>query len=284
MSDRPARDRGNRGNPITHRAHVQRVEQLTPHMTRVVLGGDGLARFATDGWTDHYVKLQFPAKGATYPEPFDLQRIRAELPRDQWPVTRTYTARRWEPETRELSIDFVLHGEDGIAGPWAAAARPGDEIAFAGPGGGYRPDPHAAWHLLAGDESALPAIAAALEQLPDDAVAHVFLEVTEQAEEQKLTAPGGAQITWLHRGARRIGDALAEAVAALDFPAGTPQAFVHGEAGFVRELRRMLRVDHAIPLERLSISGYWRTGHNEDGWQAAKRDWNRQVEQEQETA
>jgi NADPH-dependent ferric siderophore reductase len=279
MNERPARGRG---NPVPHRAQVRRVEQLTPHMVRVVLGGEGLDRFGTSGMTDHYVKLQFPVEGVAYPEPFDLQRIRDEFPREHWPRARTYTVRRWDPDSRELSIDFVVHGDEGIAGPWAARARAGDEIAFLGPGGGYAPDPAARWHLLAGDESALPAIAAALEQLPHDAEAHVFLEVASPAEEQKLTAPPGAQVTWLHRGERRVGAALVEAVEGFEFPAGTAHVFVHGEAGFVKELRRVLRVERQIPQEQLSLSGYWRTGHDEDGWQAGKRDWNRQVEQEQD--
>ena len=279
MSDRPARGRG---NTPPHRARVLRTERLTPHMVRVVLGGDGLAQFATRGLTDHYVKLLFPVDGVIYPEPFDLQQIRAEFPPEQWPRSRTYTVRSWEPEARELSIDFVVHGDEGVAGPWAAQAKPGDELVFAGPGGDYTPDPDADWHLLAGDESALPAIAAALEVLPGDARAHVFIEVAGPQEEQKLSAPDGAAITWLHRADRHIGDALVEAVAALDFPAGALHAFVHGEAGFVKELRRILRVERSVPREQLSISGYWRTGHDEDGWQASKREWNRQVEGEQE--
>lgn len=58
--------------------------------------------------------------------------------------------------------------------------------------------------------------------------------------------------------------------------------FVHGEAGFVKDLRKLLLIDRALPRDRVSISGYWRTGHDEDGWQAGKRDWNRQVEAEQD--
>ena len=279
MSDRPTRPRG---NPVPHRGTVLRTERLTPHMTRVVLTGEGLADFDTRGLTDHYVKLLFPVPGVAYPEPFNLHDIRATLPPEQWPRTRTYTVRRWDPETRELSIDFVLHGDNGIAGPWAAAAQPGDQLLFNGPGGDYTPDPAAPWHLLAGDESALPAIAAALEALPEHALAHAYLEVAGPDEEQKLSAPPDAAVTWLHRGDRPVGDALVEAVEALDFPAGPPHAFVHGEAAFVKELRRILRLDRQIPRESLSISGYWRTGHDEDRWQSTKRDWNRRIEEEQE--
>jgi NADPH-dependent ferric siderophore reductase len=274
----PGRERGG----VAHRGVVLRSEQLSPHMVRIVLGGDGLANFATRGQTDHYVKLLFLTEGVTYPEPLDVRRIREELPREQWPTTRTYTVRSWDAEAGELSLDFVVHGDEGLAGPWAANAKPGDAIYFSGPGGGYAPDPEAPWHLLAGDESALPAIAAALEALPSTAKAHVFIEVENAAEEQKLDAPEGAVVRWLHREGRPLGAALVEAVTELPFDATVPQVFVHGEAGFVKELRRVLRVERALPLDRLSISGYWRLGENEDGWQASKREWNRQVEVEQE--
>ncbi|MEU6173505.1 siderophore-interacting protein [Streptantibioticus parmotrematis] len=277
MAEAPQR----RSRPV-FRASVLRTERLTPHMIRVVLGG-GLDGFTAGTYTDHYVKLIFPQDGTTLPEPFDLRRVREELPREQWPRTRTYTVRHWDTDAGELTVDFVHHGDEGIAGPWAANARPGDELLFSGPGGAYAPDPTAAWHLLAGDESALPAIAAAVERLPEDAVAHVFVEVADEREEQKLQAPSGVRITWLHRGARPIGEALVGAVRALPFPAGTPQVFVHGEANFVKELRRYLRVERQIERELLSVSGYWRTGADEDGWQASKSDWNRQVESEQES-
>ncbi|MGW7001679.1 siderophore-interacting protein [Streptomyces sp. NPDC054933] len=266
------------------RGCVVRVEQLTPHMIRVVLGGDGLDGFAAGQCTDHYIKLLFPVDGVAYPEPFDIQSIRADFPRDQWPRTRTYTVRRWDAEARELTVDFVYHGDEGLAGPWAARVQPGEEILFLGPGGAYAPDEEADWHLLAGDESALPAIAAALERMPEGAVCHAFIEVPDAAEEQKLDAPAGARITWLHRGSRPVGDALVAAVQALEFPSGTPHVFVHGEAHFVKELRRLLRVDRGIDRERLSISGYWRRGSDEDGWQASKREWNQRVEAEQEPA
>ncbi|KOG52374.1 FAD-binding protein [Streptomyces griseoflavus] len=276
-AERPARKK-----PKLISAQVLRTEQLTPHMVRVMLGGDGLAEFSAGEYTDHYIKLVFPIPGVDYPKPLDIAEIRATFPRDQWPKTRTYTVRSWDPDAREMAVDFVVHGDTGLAGPWAMRARPGDEALFLGPGGAYAPDAEADWHLLAGDESALPAIAASLARMPEDATVHAFIEVAGPEEEQKLEAPAGAEITWLHRGAAPVGELLVEAVRALDFPEGRLQAFVHGEAGFVKELRKLLRVEREIPREDLSISGYWRRGHDEDGWQASKKVWNEQIEAEQE--
>ncbi len=275
MAERPARR-----IPKPHSARVVRTERLTPHMQRVVLGGEGLAGFGTRGSTDHYVKLLFGPEGVSYPEPFDMERIRAEFPREQWPVNRTYTVRAWDPRLRELTLDFVVHGDEGLAGPWATRVQPGELVRLLGPGGAYAPDPSADWHLLAGDESALPAIAAALEAMPAGAEVHAFIEVSDAEEEQKIASD--VEVVWLHRGDRAVGEALVEAVRALEFPEGRLHAFVHGEAAFVKELRRLLRVERQVPREDLSVSGYWRLGHNEDNWQVAKQEWNARVEAEQE--
>ncbi|GAA2949325.1 MULTISPECIES: siderophore-interacting protein [Streptomyces] len=279
MAERPARRA-----PKAQGAQVVRTEQITPHMVRVVLGGDGLADFALAGFTDHYIKLCFAPEGADYAHPFDMARIREEYPREQWPTTRTYTVRSWDADAREMAVDFVVHGDEGLAGPWAARARPGDQVTFLGPGGGYAPEATADWHLLVGDESALPAIAASLEQMPAGTPVHAFVEVPDASEEQKLLTPDGVEVTWLHRGGRPVGELLTEAVKALEFPEGEVQAFVHGEAGFVKEIRRHLRLERQIPVQQLSISGYWRLGQNDDAWRAVKREWNEQVEREQESA
>ncbi|MFJ1579984.1 MULTISPECIES: siderophore-interacting protein [unclassified Streptomyces] len=278
MAEKPART-----SPKAHEGQVVRTEWITPHMVRVVLGGEGLAAVECGEFSDHYVKVLFAPEGVSYPEPFDLERIRAEFPRDQWPANRTYTVRGWDPAARELAIDFVVHGDEGLAGPWAARARPGETVRFLGPGGLYVPDPAADWHLLVGDESALPAIAASLERMPAGALVHAFVEISGAEEEQKVTTPDGTGITWLHRGERPVGEALIAAVRGLDFPAGDVLAFVHGEAGFVKELRRHLRLERNVPRERLSISGYWRLGQTDEAWRAVKREWNERVEREQET-
>lgn len=262
-------------------AVVVRTERLTPHMVRIVLGGDGLAGFGAGSYTDHYVKILFPPEGVTY-DSWDLERIRTTRPREEWPRQRAYTVRAWDPAQRELTLDFVVHGDEGLAGPWAARVQPGELVRFLGPGGGYAPDPAAGWHLLVGDESALPAIGAAMERMPAGARVHALVEVEGPEDEQRISTPDGTVPVWIHRGSRPVGEALTEAVRALTFPSADVHAFVHGEAGFVKSLRRHLRLERGVPREHLSISGYWRLGETDEGWRAIKRDWNARVEAEQE--
>jgi len=263
---------------------VVRTSLVTPHMIRVVLGGSGLAGFQVGEFTDHYVKLLFPPPGADYSSPFDVDQVQAERPRSQWPVTRTYTVRAWDAARAELTVDFVYHGDRGLAGPWAAAARPGDLISLLGPGGGYAPDPQADSHLLVGDESALPAIAATLERLPEDVPATVVIEVQDEQEHQVLESPGLLDVIWADRvGApASLGATVSDQVRALSWPGGDVQAFVHGEASLVKEVRHHLRFERGVPRERLSASGYWRRGLTDEGWRATKKDWAREVERDEQ--
>ncbi len=250
------------------RLRVLRTERITPHMVRIVAGGEGISSFRPNEFTDAYVKVHFPVPGVTYPEPFDLARVRDELPREQWPRMRSYTVRAFDRQLGELVLDFVHHGDEGVAGPWAAAAKPGDELLLTGPGGAYAPGEEADWHLLAGDESALPAIAASLEAMPAGVPVHAFILVEDAAEEQPLVTKADAQITWLHRD--RGGD-VAASVRALACQDGVVQAFVHGEAGFVRDLRRHLLDERGMRRDLLSISGYWRVGKTDEAWREEKR-------------
>lgn len=257
---------------------VETVEWISAGMVRITAVGGELSRFQLGAFTDSYVKVMFLNPAASYQRPIDVEAIRASHPSENWPRLRTYTVRDWDPERLALTLDFVVHGTQGRAGPWAAAARPGDELLLLGPGGGYTPDPAAGWHLLAGDESALPAIAATLAALDQHATVLAFIEVHGAEDELPLQAPAGARIHWLHRGELPFGDRLVPALEAADWPDGVPQVFVHGEAGMVKRLRMLLKVERGIPPERLSISGYWRLGSDDEGWRAAKADWNRGVE------
>lgn len=251
-------------------------------MVRVVFTGDDLRGLPEIAFTDHYVKLLLPPAGADYSWPFDPERIKETHPSDSWPVTRTYTIRWFDRSANELAIDFVVHGSEGLAGPWAASAKAGDGLSFYGPGGAYAPDSIADSYLFVGDEAALPAIAAALDALAPDAVADVFLEVASAAHQQPLTVGPNTSVTWVYRADSGLGygEPLAAAVLAAPLAEGRIDAFVHGNAEMVKVLRRFLLVENRIPKSQVSISGYWRTGHTEDRWQATKRDFNAAMETE----
>ncbi len=252
-------------------------------MVRVVLDGPDLVDLPVGDYTDAYVKLAFPPADAPYRTAEEYSELRDGLDPQHRPALRTYTVRAYDPAAAELTLDFVYHGDEGLAGPWAAAARPGDQVIFLGPGGGYAPNLDADWHLLVGDESALPAIATALERIPAGVPVHVFVEVANAAEQQPLDSAADLEVTWVHRDAAagRRGDALAAAVRAAELPAGQVHAFLHGEAGFVKELRHHLRFERSVPKEMLSVSGYWRLGRDDEGWRAEKREWNASVEAEE---
>lgn len=249
---------------------VQRTEWITPHMIRVVFGGPALADFPETPHTDRYVKLLFFRPGTgRLPEPLDIETVRATLPRDQWPVMRTYTVRTLDHGAGELAIDFVHHGDTGLAGPWAAAARPGDRLSLLGPGGAYAPDPGADWHLMVGDESALPAIGAACERVPSGVPVVAVLEVASPDERQPLADRGGLDVIWIYRDGDH-GEQVLDLLRGRDLPTGRVHAFVHGEAGLVRGVRQHLLTERGVDRGALSVSGYWRRGRDEDGWRADK--------------
>ena len=177
-----------------------------------------------------------------------------------------------------LTLDFVVHGDDGVGGPWAAAAAPGDVLVFEGPGGGYRPDPDADWHLMLGDESALPAVAASLEAVPPGRRAVVRMVCDGPAHEIELSCPGDLDLAWLHRTGTEDADLLPRAVAALDFPAGKVHAFVHGEADEVRAVRRHLLAERGLARSDMSCSPYWRRTMTDEAWRRVKRDYVAQMD------
>ena len=227
---------------VARSAQVVRAEWLSSTMRRVVFTGPDLTVMADLPYTDHYVKILFPPAGADYSWPFDVEALRATEPAERWPVTRTYTVRSYDPDHNELAIDFVVHGDEGLAGPWAARAEPGQQLGFFGPGGGYAPDPAADHHLLIGDEAALPAIGAALDRLGATARATVYVEIDDASQQQQVSSAPAVQVVWVHRAGRPYGDALAEVVRTAGLPAGEVQAFVHGNAAMIRHLRRYLFV------------------------------------------
>ncbi len=258
---------------------VLRTERLSSDLVRVVFGGPGLDGFESVSWTDAYVNLLFVPHGAPYAVPFDLAQARS-LAREQWPVPRRFTVRRWDGVRRELWVDFVVHGESGTAGRWAQQAEPGDLLQLAGPSGGYRPDPEIPAHLFVGDESALPAIAASLEAVPAGAHALVVGLVDGPTGELALESPARLSITWLHRSELAVpaDRALVAAVEALALHPGDVQAFVHGDAVETRAVRRHLLGDLGMPRARLSVSPYWRRTFTDESWREVKKDWLAEVE------
>ncbi|WP_179471021.1 siderophore-interacting protein [Mycolicibacterium vinylchloridicum] len=271
------------GRPV-HTFQVVSTEQLAPHMVRVVLGGTGFDTFTPGEFADSYVKFVFVRDDidvASLPQPLTLNSF-DELPPEQRPTVRTYTVRRVDPEAREITVDFVVHGEHGVAGPWAAAAKAGDTIFLMGPSGAYSPDPDADWHLFAGDEAGIPAISAALEALPPNAVGKVFIEVAGPEDEIDLAAPESVDITWIYRGGRadlvgddRAGDnaPLVEAVTTAPWLPGQAQVFIHGEAQAVmHNLRPYVRKERGVDAKWASISGYWRRGRTEETFRQWKKE------------
>lgn len=250
---------------------VEAVVRLSPSMVRIVLGGEGLERFEPTPFTDQYVNALFIPEGAPYSVPFDPEAVRSSGYR---PVGRRYTIRRWDPVDRRVTVDFVVHGDAGFAGRWANRAKVGDRLQMVGPTGGYAPSATADWHLMVGDESALPAICASLEQVRSGLPTVVVVVVDGPDDEISLDCPGDAKVQWVHRQADPGNHGLLlGAVEATEFPAGAVDVFVHGEAGEVRAIRRHLLAERGISKEGASISPYWRRNFTDEAWREVKAAW-----------
>ncbi|MFG6502470.1 siderophore-interacting protein [Microbacterium sp. P05] len=245
------------------------TQWLTPGLVRVTLGGDTFEDYPDRVETDKYAKLYFPPAGSALRPPFDLAALRDSIPFKDLPTVRTYTLRRVDAARRVIDIDFVVHGDVGIAGPWAASAQPGDTLTLSAPGGGFTPAADADHLLLIGDESALPAIAAALEALPAGLPTTAVLET--RSPEHRVELPvSAARVTWIDEEHDAPGTRLVEAVGALAWPAGVVQVFAHGERGAMKALRPLL-AERGVERSHLSLSAYWAAGRTEDAFQAEKR-------------
>ncbi|WP_030624449.1 siderophore-interacting protein [Streptomyces sclerotialus] len=260
--------------------HVVRTRRLGPSMVRITFGGARLAELLTGG-RDQRVKLFFPQPHQTVPV-FDDQgdgwyaAWRAQDPAER-SIMRTYTVRaqRRLPEP-ELDVDFALHGaEEGSSGPagrWAAAARPGDRLSILGPvvedngGVDFRPPQGTDWILLSGDETALPAIANILEWLTPGTKAKVWIEVEHAADRQELPSFADADITWLVReeSAADRTERMVDAVRDAELPEGVPYAWIAGESGTVKALRRHLVKERGFDRRAVKFTGYWRRGASEE--------------------
>ncbi|MDO3700088.1 siderophore-interacting protein [Micromonospora sp. C28SCA-DRY-2] len=280
---------------------VRAVRRISPSFLRVTFTGPDLDRFADNGY-DQRIKLAFPLPGENsvqLPGGEDWYAQWRALPVQRRNPIRTYTVRAVRPLLSEVDVDLVLHGDGGPASRWARRARPGDEIAILGPDAGYPGDhggvefrPPSTGHLLlAGDETAAPAICAILERLPADARGRALLEVPEETDALPVVAPRGVDVQWLSRGAGAHGCRLVPAVAAAagallgDGGTGADQvitdvdvdrdilwevptpaapvplyAWLAGEAGVIRTLRRHLVGERGLDRSAVAFMGYWRLG------------------------
>lgn len=242
---------------------------VTPGLVRVTLGGAGFDDFRDRPETDKYAKLLFPPVGSDLRPPYDMAELRETLPFEQLPSQRTYTIRRVDPETRTLEIEFVVHGDEGIAGPWAASAQPGDTLTLSGPGGGYSPAADVDALVLIGDESAFPAIASALEAAP--AHTRILAVLEARSPEHRIDVPAtGMQTVWVDEDHDAPGTRLVDAVRTLEWPEGRVQVFAHGEREAMKALRPIL-AERGVARSDLSLSAYWAAGRTEDTFQAEKR-------------
>lgn len=286
----------------TFRARVAAVQQLTPHFTRITFTGPELGDFGTAG-LDQRIKVVLPLPDSGFrhfPDDADWYQAWRELPVERRNPFRTYTVRAVRTLPREVDVDFVGHGDGGPASRWAARAQPGDEALLIGPderspgrtlGIDWRPG-SVDTVLLAGDETAAPAIGAILEALPDDAVGAALIEVPEVADALPLIAPDGVEVLFLPRSpgaahGQRLIPAVRARVAATGRGRGSAGAFddsddaplwdvpegpgldgdcyawIAGEAGVVKELRRHLVGEAGLDRRRVAFMGYWRTGRAE---------------------
>ena len=237
---------------------VAAVRDVTPGMRRITLAGPSLSSFTDDG-PDQRFKLFLPRSGQDRPPVAggdSWYRDWLALPAGERPVMRTYTVRHARPREREIDVDIVLHGDSGPGSAWAQRATPGDRVAVFGAYAEYDPPEGTDWQLLIGDETALPAIASACERLPPGTRTRVVVEVANAAEEQFLA--GDVDVTWVHRDAAplRMGDALT----GLDLPGRRGYAWVGGESGSVRAVRRRLIAEHGFDRDRVTFMGYWKRG------------------------
>lgn len=228
-----------------YRAVVKRVLRLSPRMLSITFCGEDLLRFEWNGPASH-IKLIFD--GGSHDA-------------NNRPVMRTYTPRRYDITTGELDVEFVLHG-NGPAADWARDAAPGMALTISGPGRGYIVDTAADWYLLAGDETAIPAIATILEVLHLRKPVYVFLEVADPAERRVVGGVAPELIFWLYSAedSRQSGQLLQEALQSMPLPSGSGCVYVGCESGAARAIRRLLLIERGLSATRVTTRGYWKLG------------------------
>lgn len=254
-----------RGSQIV--LEVLRTQWLSQSMVRIVAGGEGFADFESNGAADQHVKLHFANPALGLVPPYEMRSLRGRLAREDLPVSRSYTIRSHDPAAREIAIDFFVHGTDGVGGSWAAGAKPGDLLVLSKSKGKFRPDPGAEQHLYVGDESAIPAIAAALEMLPRNAVGQVILEVDSAQDEFEIDRPAGMALHWVHRSGEPSATSTMLANALRDLPAahGQVEILALGERSATQEIRRLLS-HWDLDQRRITTSNYWTPRKAKRAW------------------
>ncbi|WNF25464.1 siderophore-interacting protein [Streptomyces sp. C11-1] len=251
---------------------VTDITHVTPRMARVTFDAERLDD-SVGRTPDQQVKLCFPRSGQQLPvlpeqgdDATSWYQAFLAIPESERPWMRSFTIRRRGP-ANTVEIDFVLHGDTGPATSWAGSARPGDRLGMVGPSEVYSAPvsltdsiANSDWLLLAGDETALPAIGTLLEALPEGAPALAFIEVADAAERQDFETAGDATVNWLYRQGTPPGrsDVLIDAVRKAEFLPGSPFAWLAGESAAVRALRRHLVNDRGLDKASIDFSGYWR--------------------------
>lgn len=254
-----------RGSQIV--LEVLRTQWLSQSMVRIVAGGEGFADFESNGAADQHVKVHFANPALGLVPPYEMRSLRGRLAREDLPVSRSYTIRSHDPAAREIAIDFFVHGTDGVGGSWAAGAKSGDLLVLSKSKGKFRPDAGAEQHLYVGDESAIPAIAAALEMLPRNAVGQVILEVDSAQDEFEIDRPAGMALHWVHRSGEPSATSTMLANALRDLPAahGQVEILALGERSATQEIRRLLS-HWDLDQRRITTSNYWTPRKAKRAW------------------
>ncbi len=229
-------------------------------MVRVTVAGPELDGLAVDQPAAS-VRLLLPAPGEPDLVIPSWNGNEFLLPDGRRPTIRTLTPWRSDPETLELDVGIVRHG-GGAASGWAGAAQPGDAVAVSGPGRGYTVDANAPAFLLAGDETAIPAISQLLEALPADALVQVCIEVADHEARLALPEHPGASVEWCDLPSTGApGDALVAAVQKAVIAAGA-KVWAAGEAAAVQRIRRTLFEERGLPRSQVTARGYWKRGRS----------------------
>ncbi|MFF0574372.1 siderophore-interacting protein [Streptosporangium saharense] len=241
---------------------VSRVRRVSPSTVRVTLTGPDLEGFQEAAPADH-VKLCFPEPGADLPVMPTLgpDGLEPPPPGSPRPIFRDYTIRYHRPQDLEIDVDMVIHGH-GPGSTWADQVEPGQRIGVLGPRGSVMVPLDLDWYVLGADETALPALARWLELLPAGATVFAFAEVADTREEQEIASVADVNLTWLYRGDAEPGtsDLLEKAIRGVRKPKGEGFAWVAGEAGTLKPIRRYLREEFGLPRERVDVDGYWKRG------------------------